>query len=414
MQVAAIGRSPPCSGERHDLLSIILSTMLIEPRAEDKLHSSRLSRDIRRRIARRHGWVGFDQFMEQALYAPGLGYYSAGLPKFGAAGDFVTATVMGDVLARCLAGQCVEVLSEIGHGDVLEFGAGSGQLAADLLAAMAALGRLPQRYFILETSAALQARQRETIAARCASLGARVRWLEHLPPDGFDGVVLANEVLDAMPAIRFEIDAQGEALALGVAVAGEGFCWAQPADPLPGPLQERLAEYQLAAGYRSEIGLRAEAWVRSVGEKINTGVMLLVDYGFPRREFYHAERRHGTLMCHYRHFAHDDPFFYPGLQDISVHLDFTAISRAAREVALATAGFASQGAFLLSLGALDMLAECRGGGELNPRESLALSRQIQKLTMPHEMGELFKVIAFSRNYHRPLGGFSMHDRRGRL
>ena len=388
-----------------------MSSTPTEPGSADKLQCEPLSRDIRRRIARQRGHIGFDEFMERALYAPHLGYYSSGRPICGAAGDFVTAPLMGGVLAHCLAAQCAEVLSEIGHGDVLEFGAGNGQLAADLLAALAALGRLPENYCILETSAALRARQREIIAGLGEPLRARVRWLEQPPADGFDGVLLANEVLDAMPAIRFEMNDEGEALALGVADGGAGFCWAAPAEPLPGYLQERLAGYRLPGGYRSEIGLRAEAWVRSVGETLNSGVMLLIDYGFPGHEFYHPQRRHGTLMCHYRHFAHDDPFFYPGLQDISVHVDFTAIARAAREVALRVAGFASQGAFLLSLGALDALAE---HGEMSTRQSLAMSRQIQKLTLPHEMGELFKVIALCRNYARPLSGFAMQDRRGAL
>ncbi len=404
--------------------------MLSEPTTADKRHSARLSDAIRWSLAQRHGWLGFDHFMEQALYAPQLGYYSSGSLKFGTAGDefgsgelssecasdYITAPHLGDVLARCLAAQCVEVLSEIGGGDVLEFGAGSGQLAADLLMAMDALRMPPQRYFILETSAVLRARQRDTIAAHCGALAARVSWLEHLPQHGFDGVALANEVLDAMPAARFEINAQGIALALGVVADdsdGGRFRWAKSENPLAESLQERLGEYQLAEGYRSEIGLRAEAWVRTLGEHINSGVMLLLDYGFPRREFYHHERRGGTLMCHYRHVAHDDPFFYPGLQDISVHVDFTAISQAAQEVELAAAGFASQGAFLLSLGALDWLAQ-RQSSSPTDRQSLAMSRQIQTLTMPHEMGELFKVIAFSRNYHRPLSGFSMHDRRAAL
>ena len=383
--------------------------MLTEPTAEGKLHSARLSARIRRQIARAGGWVGFDQFMQQALYAPGLGYYSAGATKFGAAGDFITAPLMGDLTARCLAKQCAEVLSEIGGGDVIEFGAGTGQLAADMLLAMDAQGALPEHYFIVETSADLRARQRETIAARCGELSRhgerlceRVRWLEQLPPDGFTGVALANEALDAMPAIRFETDARGRALILGVALGDDGFHWSPSAEALPDPLQNRLADLALEAGYRGEMGLHAEAWVRSVGEKIHCGVMLLLDYGFPRREFYHAQRRQGTLMCHYRHVAHDDPFFYPGLQDISVHVDFTALEHAAREVALALAGFTSQGAFLLSLGVLDMPAASMRGGEINT------------LTMPHEMGELFKVIAFSRNYDRPLSGFALKDRRGAL
>ena len=388
--------------------------MLTEPDARLKLDSGRLSKRLHRQIAQHHGWIGFDRFMQQALYAPGLGYYSAALPKFGREGDFVTAPLIGDVTAHCLAGQCAEVLSEIGHGDVIEFGAGNGRLAADMLSAMAALGRPPGRYFILETSAALRARQQETIAGQCGQLRERVCWLEQLPEDGFDGVVLANEVLDAMPATRFEIGADGVAVALGVGARGDQFHWSTSTEPLPEHLQNRLAGRGLMPGYRSEIGLRAEAWVRSVGEKINRGVLLLIDYGFPRREFYHAQRRDGTLMCHYRHTAHDDPFFYPGLQDLSVHVDFTAISDAAREAAMEPAGFASQGAFLLSLGALDRLAASQQSGEINQQRSLAMSQQIKKLTLPHEMGELFKVIAFSRNYDRRLSGFSLKDRRGEL
>ncbi len=385
--------------------------MLLEPNAKQKRHSTRVRERIRQQLAQQHGWLGFDQFMQQALYAPGLGYYHTNSPKFGAAGDFITAPLMGDVLARCLAQQCAEVLAEIGGGEVLECGAGDGRLAADLLLEMRALGQLPSRYLILETSAALRARQLETITTRCAALRARVAWLAQLPPPGFNGVVLANEVLDAMPALRFEINAHGQAVALGVGVAADEdqFHWQPAATPLPQRLQNRLARHALASGYRSEIGLRAEAWVRALGEKIKRGVMLLLDYGFPQREFYHAQRRQGTLMCHYRQVAHDDPFFYPGLQDISVHVDFTALARAAQDAALALAGYTSQGAFLLSLGALDRLAIAQ-----SQPQSQSRSQQIQTLTMPHEMGELFKVIAFSRNYAPPLSGFSLQDRAGRL
>lgn len=388
------------------------------PETALRLHSNRLSKYLRQTIAEQHGWISFEQFMQHALYAPGLGYYSAGLPKFGAAGDFVTAPLLGDVTAHCLAKQCAEVLAEIGAGEVLECGAGNGRLAADILLSMHELGQLPAKYLILETSAVLRARQRETIATQCASLRARVDWLEQLPQDGIKGVVLANEVLDAMPAMRFEIGTQGKAAALGVSVRDNQFHWAKSITYLPDTLQKRLHAPALAqpleCGYRSEMGVRAEAWVRTLGTTLTAGVMLLLDYGFPRREFYHAERRQGTLMCHYRHTAHDDPFFYPGLQDISVHIDFTALAEAAQEVGLALAGYTSQGAFLLSLGALDRLAASQQGGAANQRQSHALSKQIQTLTMPHEMGELFKVIAFSRNYQKPLSGFAMHDRRGAL
>lgn len=403
-------------------LAGLSSAMLAEPTAEGRRHSRRLSRRLRAHIRRAGGWLGFDRFMQEALYAPGLGYYQAGLPKFGARGDFITAPLMGDLTARCLAGQCAQVLADIGRGDVLEFGAGNGRLAADLLTALEQLGTLPERYLIVETGADLRARQRRTIAALGAPLRERVHWLERLPQDGFDGVALATEVVDAMPAVRFEIDAQGRALALGVATdagagdagdTGQALRWAT-AGPLPEPLQRRVDGAALGAGYRGEMGLQAEAWVRSVGEKLNTGVLLIIDYGFPRREFYHPQRRDGTLMCHYRHIAHGDPFFYPGLQDISVHVDFTAIADAAGDAALKLAGFASQGAFLLSLGILDMPAQSWQHGAHGQRRALAMTRELGRLTLPHEMGELFKVIAFTRRYDRPLRGFALKDRRAAL
>ncbi|MGI9311433.1 MAG: class I SAM-dependent methyltransferase [bacterium] len=407
--------------------------MLPPPEPALRRRSRAVSARIRDDIAAR-GWIGFDRFMQHALHAPGLGYYSGALAKFGAGGDFVTAPMLGDVAARCLARQCAEVLDAIGHGDIVEFGAGNGDLAAEMLLAMDEIGRPPRRYCIIETSAELQARQRAVIAERCGALSQRAHWLDRLPPNGFDGVALANEVLDAMPTTRFEINRNGEAMPLGVGVSRDGdeasasgdgggdddnttFHWTIGDKPLDVALQQRLAPYGLAPGYRGEIGLQAEAWTRALGAHLNTGVALLLDYGFPRGEFYHPERRDGTLMCHYRHVAHDNPFFHPGLQDISVHIDFTAIADAARETSLELAGFASQGAFLLSLGALDLLAQRQRAAESDAharQQAQATARQIKQLTLPHEMGELFKVIALRRNYRRALSGFSLHDRSGSL
>ncbi len=394
---------------------------LPEPDAAGKKHSAKLCAHIRRRIARGGGRISFAQFMEDALYAPELGYYAAGVAKFGADGDFTTAPQLGGVIARCLAVQCAETLDELEltDGDLLEFGAGSGQLAADLLAAMDALNATPRRYFIVETSAALRERQRATLASR--GYEGRVRWLECAPHD-FCGIVFANELLDAMPAARFEMNARGRACELVVCVDDAGnFAWSR-GEKLPEELQRRIAaahenEHEkggaLADGYRGEIGLRAEKWVRDTGARIKRGALLLLDYGYPRREFYHAERRDGTLMCHYRHFAHADPFFYPGLQDISAHIDFTAIRDAAHASGLATAGFTSQGAFLLSLGALDVLAESHDNdGDL--RGQIARANEVRTLTMPQEMGELVKVIAFAKNCALNLRGFQLHDRSGRL
>jgi len=301
-------------------------------------------------------------------------------------------------------------------------------MAVDILAALARAEALPARYFLLETSAELRDRQRRAVAALPVAVRARVRWLDALPAE-FTGVVLAVEALDAMPVARFEIAGDGRALALGVTAGdgeghrdgGDGHCdcdgaasfrWSTAA-PLPAALQQRLtvtaAGEKLPPGYRGEINLRAEAWTRAAGGILRRGALIILDYGFPRREFYHPQRRDGTLMCHYRHRAHADPFFHPGLQDITAHIDFTAIAEAARAVGLSVAGFTSQSAFLLSLGALDMLDGDGGDGDADARAG-----ELRRLTMPHEMGEIFKAAAFTRGCAGPLGGFEMRDRRAAL
>ncbi len=392
--------------------------MLPEPAPALKTHSHTLSADIARRITAHGGWLGFDEYMNCALYAA-AGYYRGGLVKFGGGGDFITAPALGATLGRCLGRQCAEILAQTG-GDIIEFGAGDGRLAADLLLALDEFGQLPTRYLIMETSAELRARQAATIARRGPPLRARVRWLRQLPAGGFSGVALANEVLDAMPVTRFEVDADGVPRLLGVALADESganspptFRW-QAGPPLPDALRRRLPA--LPPGYRSEIAQAAEAWTRTVAAALNHGALLLIDYGFPRAEFYHPERRDGTLMCHYRHRAHADPFFHPGLQDISTHLDFTAIAEAAVHAELAPAGFASQAAFLLALGALDDLAAAQTLAEAGAEAESArkMAQQIKTLTLPHEMGELFKVAAFTRRYAEPLRGFSLQDRRAAI
>ena len=389
------------------------------PARELILQSNRVRDHILRRIAANRGWIGFDEFMHTALHAPALGYYATGRVQFGARGDFVTAPMLGDVAARCLARQCAEVLAQIGGGDVIEFGAGDGQLAVDVLTAMRELGQSPRRYCIIETSPALIARQRATIGARMPD---RVEWLAQLPRAGFTGAIIANEVLDAMPVTRFEINANGAAVALGVGARDARLHWqlvtpdasdATLTSPLPARLQSRITRRGLPPGYRGEINPRAEAWVRSVGAKLNRGALFIIDYGYPRREFYHPERRAGTLMCFYRGHAHDDPFFYPGLQDITAHIDFTAVARAAAEVGLQLAGFTSQGAFLLASGALDELQHC-AAQQPSTQVALTKAQEIKTLTLPGGMGEIIKVIAFTRNCAATLSGFAIADRRATL
>lgn len=395
------------------------------PGADEQAVSDALTARLRAEIEARGGAIDFARFMARALYEPGLGYYSGGRRKFGAAGDFVTAPELGSLFADCLARACAPVLQAT-HGDLLEAGAGSGALAADLLLALERLGTLPANYFILELSVELRARQRETLAQKAPRLAARVRWLDALPAKGFRGVVLGNELLDAIPVERFRMTAWGlkqlqvgwtnnrfadgnEARAAGQGRPVCGFTWRErTADRA---IQERIGPICLPEGYTSEIGFQAEAWVRSVADTLEQGALLLIDYGFPRAEFYHAQRRHGTLMCHYRQRAHDDPLVLVGLQDITAHVDFSAVARAGQAAGLELLGYTSQAAFLLDCGLENIVA---ASDPNDVRAHLLLTSQIRKLTLPHEMGEFFKVIALGRGIEAPLAGFRRQDRRTRL
>jgi SAM-dependent MidA family methyltransferase len=381
---------------------------LPNPSTDQLVVSESLARHIRAQMEAAGGAIAFSQFMELALYTPGLGYYSSGQRKFGAAGDFVTAPELGDVFARCLARQCHELLISLGPADILEAGAGVGTLAADTLLELERLGVAPARYLILELSAELRARQQATLQARAPALAGRVQWIDRLPAPGFRGIVLANELLDAMPVVRFRVTAQGVVRA-GVAHDSAGFVWRDM--PAPAYLVERVQALGLPADYCSEINFAAEAWVRSLGERLGQGALLLVDYGFPRREFYHPQRSGGTLMCHYRQRAHADPLVLVGLQDITAHVDFTAIADAGAAAGLELLGYTSQAAFLAACGLEEIVAQ---SDPHDARAHLALTAQIKRLTLPSEMGELFKVTALGRGIGRPLRGFRLQDRRGRL
>ncbi|MEK7323620.1 MAG: SAM-dependent methyltransferase [Pseudomonadota bacterium] len=383
------------------------------PGAEAEAHSARLRELIVAEIAAAGGAISFARFMELALYAPGLGYYSAGARKFGAAGDFITAPELSPLFARCVARQCAQVLHGLGQGDVLEVGAGSGVLAADLLAALAELGSLPEQYFILELSADLRERQQRLLRERVPEWSSRVVWLNRLPAAPFRGVVLANELLDALPVHLFTIAEMGPRELL-VGETGGTLQW-RLAPLTDARLQTRidaihqeLSEEQLPAGYTSEINLAAEAWLRSMADVLQAGAILLIDYGFPRREYYHPQRAGGTLMCHYRHRAHGDPLIMLGLQDITAHLDFTALAEAALEVDLTVAGYTTQGAFLLATGITEQLAATAAA------QQLQRAQEVKKLTLPHEMGELFKVMALTRGVDEPLLGFAWRDLRTKL
>jgi SAM-dependent MidA family methyltransferase len=364
--------------------------------------SGKLAQHIATEIARSGGWLSFARYMELALYAPGLGYYMAGARKLGRDGDFVTAPEISRLFGQTLARQ-LEQLAALGLSDILEIGAGSGALAADLLTGLERIGRAPGRYLILELSPDLRDRSRDTLAARAPHLLERVAWINALPLE-FTGVVIGNEVLDAMPVHVYE--RRGERiLELGVAVNGGRLEWA--ARPHATPSATPDPSCFPVDGYRSEIQFVAQGFIRSLAGALARGVALFIDYGFPRHEYYHPQRTGGTLMCHYRHRAHDDPFFLPGLQDMTSHLDFSAIARAARDSGLDVAGYTGQAQFLVNCGITALLAETPAS---DAATYAPLAAQAQKLLSPAEMGELFKVIAFGKGVSLPLRGFMQGDR----
>lgn len=368
--------------------------------------SEKLAQAIGEEIRRSGGWVSFARYMELALYAPGLGYYMAGARKLGRDGDFITAPEISSLFGRTIARQVAQLL-RLGYQEILEIGAGSGALAADLLLELERQECAPERYLILELSPDLRDRSRDTIAARAPQMIERVAWLNRLPPS-FSGVVLGNEVLDAMPVHLFERRQQG-VMEMGVALEAGKFAWAlRPPQAAPGPVDASLFP---GAGYRTEIQFLARAFIRSVGDVLERGAVLFLDYGFPRHEYYHPQRAQGTLMCHYRHRAHDDPFLFPGLQDITSHIDFSAIAQAGREAGLEVLGYTNQGQFLVNCGITEIL------GETAAEEAVRytpLTAQANKLLSPAEMGELYKVIALGRDVRDPLLGFSSGDKRHTL
>ncbi len=359
--------------------------------------------------------IGFDRFMAMALYEPGLGYYSAGMTKFGAAGDFTTAPLISPLFSRTLARQCAQCLRQMQDGVILELGAGSGQMALDLLQELQALGQLPAQYLILELSATLRQRQQELLAQKAPALAERVRWLDALPAQPIQGVIVANEVLDALPVQRFCKSAEGVA-EIGVAAEDGHFLWRQrPAAPALAAAVaaiERDLGQPLAVGYSSEHCPTLAPWLAALAQVLERGVLLLVDYGYPRREYYHPQRHMGTLICHYRHRSHDDPLTLVGLQDITAFVDFSAVAEAGVQAGLELLGYAPQAQFLLGAGLAELVTQQMAQAE--PAQQLRLAQQVKALTLPGEMGERFKVLALGKNFDRALAGFGLVDHSGRL
>jgi len=379
--------------------------------AEEAEQSLRVLTAVRAAIEAAGGWLPFDDYLRIVLYAPGLGYYSAGATKFGAAGDFVTAPELSSLFGACVARQCLDVMAAVQVPEfcILELGAGTAALAADVLAALAAADRLPDRYLILEVSAELRARQRARLAQLPASIAARVHWLETLPAEPFDGLILANEVADALPFKRFRIDAAAYE-EIGVIAQQGGLALAgRSADPvLAAELVRLLDGLPLPEGYVSELCPLLGGWITALAAVLRRGAVLLFDYGLSRPEYYHPERSAGTLRCHFRQRAHDDALWYPGLTDITAWVDFTRAAEAAVDADLAVAGYCTQAAFLLATGIESMLAaDCAV-------ERARLASQARQLLLPGEMGEVFKALALTRGLDATPLGFRLQDLRRQL
>ncbi|MFZ5534507.1 MAG: class I SAM-dependent methyltransferase [Pseudomonadota bacterium] len=383
------------------------------PSAAARAHSARLCAHIAAQIAQAGGSIGFDRYMELALYAPGLGYYSAGAAKFGAEGDFVTAPELTPLFGRTLAAPCGEWLAQLGPDAwMLELGAGSGVLAADVLSALAQCGRLPATYAILERSAELRERQRQLLQARVPDLLDRVRWLDGLPDAPIEGVLLANEVLDALPVVRAHKTGAGwmELRVGGDAEQGFADVLAPASPELAGQLEaiEAVLGLALPPGYTTELQPWLPAWMASLGASFSRGAMLWIDYGLPRHQYYHPERASGTLRCHYRHRALDDPYRWPGLQDITAWVDFTALAEAAQAAGWVVDGYTTQAAFLIGAGIESELAQ------LDPVADYNVLQRTKRLLMPGEMGEAFKVMALAKGELDRPPALALFDQRARL
>jgi len=385
--------------------------ILPEPPEELKHLSTELADRIRAKIEQK-GPIPFSLFMEMALYEPGLGYYSAGLQKFGEGGDFVTAPQLGNVFARCLAKQIEQVGAELDQYEIIEAGAGSGILAVDLIKALQEK-HPPTRYKILERSAHLRQVQKETLTKHVPEWMDRISWLDEPPEEGWQGVFLANEVLDALTVERFCIEPDGPRQ-MRVISGPDGFGWLKAA--CPGKMKEQIQavlsglDHSPATGYCSEINTSLPAWLQTVTTSLQKGLALFIDYGYTRRDYYLPQRDDGTLICHYQHRAHADPFKWPGLTDISASVDFTALAEAADACGLDVSGYTTQAMFLMASGLDEVLA---GFGLLSDKERLKMNNQVLRLTLPGEMGERFQVMALSRGLEEELSneliGFSLSD-----
>lgn len=389
-------------------------TTFPRPNEQALAHCQQMLAHLQQRIDLAGGKLSFTDYMQQVLYAPNLGYYSANNQKFGKHGDFVTAPELSPLFSQCVAKQCLQVLKQFKQAVILELGAGSGIMAATILKFLAEQQALPEHYYILDLSAELKQRQKLTLQQHCPELLDRVTWLDALPEQPINGVILANEVLDAMPVHRFELKS-GKINECFVDIADQTLkaSW-QPSNnqqliEQASKLFEQLPTEVTEAGYQSEINLSANPWIKSLSQTLQAGLILLIDYGYVQQEYFHPQRDQGTLMCHYQQLAHSDPFLYPGLQDLTAHVNFTQIAENADSHGLHVAGYSSQAMFLIACGLLEFTQ-----GDLTTAEQHQINQQIKYLTLPSEMGERFKVMGLIQGELEPLLGFQMQDLRCRL
>jgi SAM-dependent MidA family methyltransferase len=396
---------------RNDTADLTQRELMLDSTAAE--HAGRVRDYLLGEIDAAGGWLSFERFMDLALYAPGLGYYSSGAQKLGSGGDFITAPELSALFGACVAVQCAEILSELRTGCILEIGAGSGRLAADILARLESSGKLPHRYWILEVSADLRQRQRHHFEQHLPHLLDRVEWLDMPPQQGFDGVVLANEVLDALPVARFRW--HGDAVQeLGIVSRAQRFAW--ESRPASEALTDKCRTLMAAAGawedgYISEYCPRLAAFAQAVTRPLRRGAVFWFDYGLPRAQYYLPERHEGTLIGHFRHRTLEDVLFYPGLADITAWVDFTALAEASRSSGFDLAGFTTQAHFLAGTG-ID--AEMQRLAASDDARFARLASEARQLMLPGEMGERFKAMAWLRKMDRPLSGFALLDLRHTL
>lgn len=363
--------------------------------------TQKLCQHIEGLIKNQGGQISFHDFMQAALYTPELGYYMNARPKLGQAGDFTTAPEISPLFSTCIAKQAQEVLAHCEHPDILEFGAGSGALAAQVLLTLESMSSLPEHYYILELSGALQAEQQTSLQQHCPHLLERVSWLSTLP-EQMQGFIIANEVLDAMPVHVCEMHTGQEYY---VRYENDTWQWAlaPPSTDVTSAINTLTSRYPALREdtYQTEINLYLQPWLQSINTCLTKGSVLLIDYGYPQKEYYHPERHQGTLICHYRQRAHSDPFFAIGLQDLTANVDFTAVAEAADSAGFSINGFCTQAYFLMSAGILDDL-------DLNAKPA------VMQLISPNSMGDRFKVMQLNKNFDLTLSGFKLSDTRYRL